>query len=254
MQQPINKPLQIGVDEVGRGPLLGRVYAAAVILPDPASKEGQRFEFHRMKDSKKFHSEKKLKETADYIRQNAVQYSIQWRDEKHIDRVNILQATQDAMHEAITDVIAKQSHQPPVERSQPERVERSQPEEVTDLINSLQEGLQISPKDLQNSPNFKIAVDGNYFRPFTDENTGKFVPYECIIQGDATHPTIAAASIIAKVARDQYIADLCNEFPELVEKYDLAKNKGYGTKRHRDGIQQHGITEWHRTSFRNKGT
>ena len=200
--------LQIGVDEVGRGPLFGRVYAAAVILPVANSEKGQSFDFHRMKDSKKFHSTKKLKETADYIRQNAIAYHISWRDEKHIDKVNILQATQDAMHEAIEAIITGEWQ--------------------------------------DNSQAFKLAIDGNYFRPFTDPRTGKFVAHECIIKGDATHPAIAAASIIAKVARDQYIIDLCNEFPELITKYDLEKNKGYGTAKHRKGIQENGLTEWHR--------
>jgi ribonuclease HII len=71
----------------------------------------------------------------------------------------------------------------------------------------------------------------------------------CIEGGDATHKNIAAASILAKLARDDYIDALCVEYPELVEKYALNKNKGYGTKQHLDGIRQWGITKWHRRTF-----
>ena len=58
-----------------------------------------------------------------------------------------------------------------------------------------------------------------------------------------------SASILAKVARDDYIAELCAAEPDLVTRYDLLKNKGYGTKKHMDGIKQHGITKWHRKTF-----
>ena len=60
---------------------------------------------------------------------------------------------------------------------------------------------------------------------------------------------IAAASIIAKDARDTYIHELCETYPELVEKYNLQKNVGYATKAHREGIQTHGVCQWHRKSF-----
>ena len=63
------------------------------------------------------------------------------------------------------------------------------------------------------------------------------------------YTSIAAASIIAKVSRDQYIKGLCDLHPELEELYGIASNKGYAAKRHRDGIQQHGITQWHRKTY-----
>jgi ribonuclease HII len=69
-------------------------------------------------------------------------------------------------------------------------------------------------------------------------------------KGDSTYYSIAAASILAKVARDDYILDLCEQHPYLVERYGLDKNKGYGAKKHMDGIREHGITEWHRKSYR----
>ena len=69
------------------------------------------------------------------------------------------------------------------------------------------------------------------------------------VSGDNTYASIAAASILAKVTRDEYIIQMCKENPELNTRYDLENNKGYGTKKHMDGIKTHGITQWHRKSF-----
>ena len=96
-------------------------------------------------------------------------------------------------------------------------------------------------------------IDGNYFKPYTHYNKDRkmfdSVSHVCIEGGDNKYTAIAAASILAKVARDQYIADLCLEHPTLEEYYGIASNKGYGAKRHLEGIQTHGITIWHRRSF-----
>lgn len=91
--------IEIGVDEVGRGPMFGRVYTAAVILP----KEG--FDYSLMKDSKKFTSEKKINAAAEYIRNNALYWAITYEDEKVIDKINIRQATFKSMHKSITAVL-----------------------------------------------------------------------------------------------------------------------------------------------------
>ena len=90
---------EIGVDEVGRGPLFGRVYTAAVILPKDGS-----FDCSMVKDSKKFHSKKKIEEASQYVKENALAWYISFEDEKKIDEINILQATQTAMHSAIAEV------------------------------------------------------------------------------------------------------------------------------------------------------
>lgn len=92
---------EIGVDEVGRGPMFGRVYAAAVILPKDSS-----FKHELMKDSKKFSSKKKLEETAKYIRENCVKYAIGYEDESYIDKQNIKVATYAAMHKAIKNLVS----------------------------------------------------------------------------------------------------------------------------------------------------
>ena len=93
---------EIGVDEAGRGPMLGRVYSGAVILP----KEDE-FNHKLMKDSKRFSSEKRIREVAEYIKENAVAWGVGFITEEEIDRVNIRQATFTAMHSAITQVMKK---------------------------------------------------------------------------------------------------------------------------------------------------
>jgi len=84
-----------------------------------------------------------------------------------------------------------------------------------------------------------ILVDGNYFKQY------KEIPHTCIIKGDNTYYSIAAASILAKVSRDEYMIELHNEFPE----YGWGSNKGYGTKYHIDMIRTYGETQYHRKSF-----
>jgi ribonuclease HII len=84
-----------------------------------------------------------------------------------------------------------------------------------------------------------ILVDGNYFKPY------KEIPHTCVIKGDNTYYSIAAASILAKVSRDEYMIELHNEFPE----YGWGSNKGYGSVKHIEAIKNIGINEHHRTSF-----
>ena len=210
---------EIGIDEAGRGPLFGRVYTAAVILPKDDS-----FNHPLVKDSKKFHSKKKIEEVAEYIKENALAWYVSFEDEKKIDEINILQATQMAMHSSIHE-IRKQFNKKQLELSKIERKDYS----------------------------YNLLVDGNYFNPITilNKNTNKMeiLPYITIEGGDNKYTAIAAASILAKVERDKYIDDLCEKNPTLSEFYGIDSNKGYGAKRHMDGIKEHGITIWHRRSF-----
>lgn len=92
-----------------------------------------------------------------------------------------------------------------------------------------------------------ILVDGNHFEYYSDKNEN-YISHICIVNGDNTYKSIAAASILAKTYRDEWINKLVDENPEL-EKYDLRNNKGYGTKKHLDAIKKYGITRWHRKSF-----
>jgi len=213
------KTIEIGVDEAGRGPLFGRVYTAAVILPKDDS-----FDYSKVKDSKKFHSKKKIEEAAEYVKVNALAWSVTYADEKKIDEINILQATQLSMHNSIGEICKR--------------------------YNKLSKDKN---KVEKNDYSFSLLIDGNYFNPITTFNkeTNKIetMPYITVEGGDNKYASIAAASILAKVERDRYIDELCEENPELAEHYGINTNKGYGAKRHMDGIKEHGITIWHRRSF-----
>ena len=174
-----------GVDEVGRGPLIGSVVASCVVLPKDFVLEG-------LTDSKKL-SEKKRNEFYDIIKEKAIAIGIGIVDEKKIDEINIYEATKIAMKEAIKNTNIKLDHV---------------------LIDAM-------PLDI-------------------DVNTTS------IIKGDSKSISIAAASVIAKVTRDRMMYELDKIYPM----YDLANNKGYGTKKHIEAIKEYGITKYHRLSFK----
>ncbi|HVE61649.1 MAG TPA: hypothetical protein VNA26_07515, partial [Chitinophagaceae bacterium] len=85
-----------------------------------------------------------------------------------------------------------------------------------------------------------LLIDGNYFKRF------KKLPHKCVIQGDATYASIAAASILAKTYRDDYMKELHNKFPQ----YNWVHNKGYATREHQEALDKYGPCKYHRTSFR----
>lgn len=200
-----NNKYEIGIDEAGRGPMFGRVYAAAAILPCV-----DEFNHDLMKDSKKFTSKKKITECSNYIKENAVAFSVQYKDPDIIDKINIREATLMCMQNAITDILNK--------------------------INTYND--------------VTLLVDGNDFKPYMYFDTSyKNIPHVTIKGGDNLYTSIAAASILAKVARDEYINDICEKHPTLIEHYDIQSNKGYGTKKHIEGIKTHGITSMHRKSY-----
>ena len=93
-----------------------------------------------------------------------------------------------------------------------------------------------------------ILVDGNHFQAYTDENLD-CIDHECVIGGDDKYKSIAAASILAKTHRDNYILEL-SKTNENLEKYGIPKNKGYGTKQHMDALKQLGPIDGHRRSFK----
>ena len=93
-----------------------------------------------------------------------------------------------------------------------------------------------------------ILVDGDGFTQHIDKNMN-FVSHICIPGGDDKYVSIAAASILAKVSRDKYINDLCEEYSELDEKYNISSNMCYGTSNHLKGIRQYGISKFHRKTF-----
>ena len=178
--------IEAGVDEAGRGPIAGPVFAAAVILDKKHS-------ISYLNDSKKI-SEKRREMIAEDIKVNATSWSIGMSTAKEVDDINILRASLLAMRRAI-------------------------------------DGLDMKP-DL-------ISVDGQ-FSPETD------LKVRTIIKGDQSNENIMAASILAKVYRDNYMKKLDNSFPE----YGFKQNKGYPTKMHLEALESYGITLEHRLSFK----
>ncbi|MCH4554067.1 ribonuclease HII [Aestuariibaculum lutulentum] len=115
-------------------------------------------------------------------------------------------------------------------------------QEEIDEINILNASILAMHKSIEQlspSPEF-IIVDGNKFKPLND------IPYETIVKGDGKYLSIAAASILAKTYRDEYMNKIHEEFPM----YNWKKNKGYPTKEHREAIKKYGVTKYHRKSFR----
>lgn len=177
--------LVCGVDEAGRGPLCGPVFAAACILPDGLVLEG-------LNDSKKL-TPKKREKLFDLICENAIAYCIASASVEEIDELNILEADLLAMRRAIDGLSEKADF---------------------------------------------ALIDGNIARDFQ-------IPARAIIGGDAKSPSIAAASILAKVARDRDCLELDAQYPQ----YGIAKHKGYGTKQHMDALRTYGPAPIHRKQF-----
>jgi len=195
--------IEAGVDEVGRGSLIGRVYAAAVIWPDDPEILTELGPHLQIKDSKKL-SAKQRYILSDFIKDNAIDYAIGYKDHEYIDKKNILVASLDAMHDAL-------------------------------------DNLNVIPDT--------ILVDGTNFKPYTPKGEEGFIHYICLPKGDNKYISIAAASIIAKVARDEYIDEICAEYP-ILEEYGMPSNRGYGSAQHMEAIKERGITQFHRKSFK----
>lgn len=198
---------EIGVDECARGPMFGRLYVAAAILPKDNS-----FRHELMKDSKKIKSRVKMRELSDYIKQHAIAWHIHFIEASVIDEINIRQAVLRGMRESIKQVM-----------------------------------LKIGSEDVM------LVVDGNDFPPYTtfdnETETLREIPSVTVEKGDGTYSFIAAASILAKNAHDEYILELCEQYPLLKTRYSLHENVGYGTAKHLAGIREHGITQWHRKTY-----
>ncbi len=114
----------------------------------------------------------------------------------------------------------------------PERIDE------INILNASIEAMHLAIEKLDTTPAF-ILVDGNRFKPYLK------IPHKCIIKGDARFLNIAAASVLAKTERDEFMTQLHSSLPH----YHWNTNKGYPTKKHRKGIQSNGASKWHRKSF-----
>ena len=185
-EYPHGYQLVAGIDEVGRGPLVGDVVTAAVILDPNNPIEG-------LNDSKKL-SEKKRLALLPEIKEKALAWAVGRCSPEEIDELNILQATMVAMQRAIA-------------------------------------GLKVQP-DL-------ALIDGNRCPELPMDS-------QAVVKGDLRVAEISAASIIAKVVRDQEMEELDKQYPQ----FGFAKHKGYPTKAHFEAIEQHGVISEHRKSFK----
>lgn len=177
--------IEAGCDEAGRGCLAGPVFAAAVIIPKGVVIEG-------LNDSKQL-SEKQRTLLRPEIESKCI-WAVASIPSLEIDKINILNASINAMHMALEQLNTHFDH---------------------------------------------IVVDGNRFKPYRN------IPHTTVVKGDGKLKSIAAASILAKTHRDEYMEELAMEFPE----YLWHQNKGYGTLKHREAIRMHGPNLHHRMSF-----
>ena len=181
--------LEAGCDEAGRGPLVGPVFAAAVILPPG-------FHHPKLNDSKKMTARDRY-ELREVIEREALSWAVVAVSAEEIDRINILNAS------------------------------------IT--------GMQRAVAQLNMRPEF-LLVDGNRFKPFES------IPFATVVHGDATYASIAAASVLAKTCRDDYMVQLAEKYPQ----YGWERNMGYPTPEHIEAIREYGYTPEHRKSFHPK--
>lgn len=228
---------EVGLDEAGRGSLIGPVVAAAVIW-NPAVTAETHPEVKQIKDSKKL-SAKKRKQLRTFIEQHgALHHAVAWVDANRIDEINILKATFQAMHHALDSIAFNRVFM------------------GSGASTSANAHEQNIPNTCTQQPRFDaILVDGSHFRPYVypcGSVAGAYVPHTCIVDGDNTYLSIAAASILAKVKHDELIELLVNAHPEfeLDKRYDLLHNMGYGTRKHLEGLQRYGPSPFHRRSFK----
>ena len=211
-------PVVCGIDEVGRGPLAGPVVAAAVVLPENC-------DILYINDSKKL-SATKRDELFEEIIAKAKAFGIGMASHTRIDEINILQATYEAMRQAIQNLSANPSYTCTTNGNDSSN-------------NTLKEETTIRPDVLLNDA---VTIPGVEELFPVGEQKILQIP---IIKGDAKSASIAAASIVAKVTRDRLMEQLSEQYPE----YGFAANKGYGSAEHIQALKQYGPCPIHRRSF-----
>ncbi|MBO6287166.1 MAG: ribonuclease HII [Prevotella sp.] len=197
--------IEAGCDEAGRGCLAGSVYAAAVILPPDYHNE-------QLNDSKQL-TDRQRKQLRSIIEHDALAWAVGIVTPAEIDKINILRASFLAMHRAL------------------------------DQLKVRPEALIIDGNRF--TPYHPSLADGNDISRTSNQTQEKALPHTCIVKGDGKYLSIAAASILAKTYRDDYMDRLAEEYPQ----YDWQHNKGYPTRKHREAIRLHGTTPYHRLSY-----
>ena len=212
--------LEAGTDEAGRGCLAGPVTAAAVLLQRCRTLTGENgidsdtSFITLINDSKQL--SKKVRETLKpIIEQQAISFAVTHLYPKEIDEINILNASMKAMQESILK------------------------------LNTTPQFIIVDGNRLLNA---KLEMATTFGKQFSQTEVAllKSIPNQSIVKGDAKYLSIAAASILAKTYRDDYMNCIHEEFPM----YNWKQNKGYPTKEHRDAIRKYGVTKYHRMTFR----
>lgn len=206
LRYDIANVVEAGCDEAGRGPLAGSVFAAAVVF-DPERTRWDRLA--SLNDSKQL-TEHERYALRPIIEEEALAWAVVEVTAEEIDRINILQASITGMQRAL------------------------------DLVNAK---CQVQSAECKVE---HILVDGNKWRPYIPEGELLAVPATTVVKGDGKYMSIAAASVLAKTYRDDYMLRLHEEFPV----YGWDQNKGYPTAAHYAAIRQHGITPYHRKTFK----
>ena len=199
--------LETGTDEAGRGCLAGPVTAAAVILPID-------FKNSILNDSKQL-SEKTREKLRPFIESESITFAVTHLHPKEIDEINILNASMKAMQECVLK------------------------------LNTVPEFIIV---DGNRSLNAKLGLKTTFGKQFskTEIELLQSIPNQSIIKGDSKYLSIAAASVLAKTYRDEYMNLIHKEFPM----YNWKQNKGYPTQEHREAIRKYGVTKYHRMTFR----
>lgn len=226
--------IEAGCDEAGRGPLAGPVFAAAVILP-----EG--FRHPLLDDSKKMTA--KARETVrDAIVKEAVSYAVEAVSAEEIDRINILNASVAAMWRAVCNL----SVMPQALSVDGNRFRKySQIPNPGAISPESLSGMDEARETDGRAPWFRSAGTPGSGNVITSGHITDGIPFRCIIKGDGKFMNIAAASVLAKTARDRYMKRLALEYPQ----YGWDRNMGYPTREHIEAIRRYGLTPHHRKSF-----
>lgn len=219
--------VEAGLDEAGRGCLAGPVYAAAVIWSAPGSASGEADEslpirqmMSLVRDSKTLSDKQRVTASA-FVRSEAWAWGVGVASVEEIEQTNILKATMLAMRRALDAMI----------------------------VGNGDSGGSCRGTDATDTPPIPehILVDGERFTGYqVPVGPTDFVTHSCVVDGDKTYTSIAAASILAKTRRDNHVK---NEMHPLHPEYGWDKNKGYGTKDHLTAIQAHGASREHRMKF-----
>lgn len=197
----IEDVIEAGCDEAGRGPLVGSVFAAAVIFdPQLLGKEEHRKWLEMLNDSKQL-TEKERLTLRPLIEQYAMAWAVVEVTAEEIDQINILKASILGMQRALDRLTIRPEH---------------------------------------------IIVDGNKWKPYIPEGEVMEIPARTVVKGDGKYLSIAAASVLAKTYRDEYMLRLHEQYPQ----YHWDTNMGYPTKAHYEAIRQYGITPYHRKTFK----